>query len=76
MSTPPPHFPFPLEVILFHDLRQFYSPSSIQLLPIFIRLCRLMNRLDIPGTQLNEGCVPEVVIILSIGTVQGPGGEQ
>jgi hypothetical protein len=35
-----------------------------------------MNRLDIPGTQLNEGCIPEVVISMSVGTVQGPGGEQ
>jgi hypothetical protein len=35
-----------------------------------------MNRLDIPDTQLNEGCIPGVVLILSIGTVQGPGDEQ
>jgi hypothetical protein len=41
-----------------------------QLLPIFIGLCRLLNRLDIPGTQLNESCVIEIVLILSIGTVQ------
>jgi hypothetical protein len=41
-----------------------------QLLPIFTGLYRLMNRLDIQGTQLNESCVIEIVLILSVGNVQ------